>query len=439
MIGKLFTELERAWQRSDQIFELIDPDTAWLARPIPLRHPFVFYLGHLPAFAWNQIARGVLGKASFAPALDSLFAFGIDPLGVDAVEDDGVSWPSVASIVAYRDQVRERIRQLGEELESLGSRDVLADRGRIVRIVIEHELMHHETLLYMVQQLPAQQKRRPAALPALQFGGSPVTGQVRVPSGRALLGARFEHELFGWDNEFEQHQVPVDSFVIDRGPVCNHQFREFVEAGGYRMRELWDDESWAWRQRQGLEHPVWWKRQEGHWAYRTMFEDVPLEKVLSWPVYVSWAEARAYARWKKARLPTEAEWHRAAYGTATGQVRAYPWGEELAGSQHGAFDFKGWAPAPVDRHPRGASAWGVVDLVGNGWEWTQTKFGPYPGFQPYARTYPGYSKNFFDNQHFVMLGASWATNAMLVRRSFRNWFQPHYPFAFAKFRCVAQS
>ena len=163
-----------------------------------------------------------------------------------------------------------------------------------------------------------------------------------------------------------------------------------------------------------------------------MFGEAPLP--LDQPVYVTQAEASAYAAWRGQRLPSEAEWQRMAYTTPAGEERPYPWGAAPPQAAAGNFDLRGWDPAP----PAGAesaSAWGIEDLVGNGWEWTSTRFGPFPGFAPFA-FYPGYSASFFDDQHFVMKGGSARTAACLLRRSFRNWFQPHYPYAYAGFRCV---
>jgi formylglycine-generating enzyme required for sulfatase activity len=171
-----------------------------------------------------------------------------------------------------------------------------------------------------------------------------------------------------------------------------------------------------------------------------MFEPIPLP--LDWPVYVSQAEAAAFARWKNRRLLTEAEFHRAAYGTPSGVERAYPWGDGLPAGQgdtrqlRGNFDFVHFDPVPVGSYPAGASAWGVHDLVGNGWEWTSTVFAPFPGFEPMA-SYPEYSADFFDGQHYVMKGASPATAQALIRRSFRNWFRPNYPYVYASFRTVS--
>jgi formylglycine-generating enzyme required for sulfatase activity len=152
-------------------------------------------------------------------------------------------------------------------------------------------------------------------------------------------------------------------------------------------------------------------------------------------VYASHAEAEAFARWKGQRLPTEAEYHRAAFGMPKGGERPLPWGAARPGAMHGNFGFRHWDPVPVGSHPAGASAWGIHDLIGNGWEWTSTVFAPFPGFTP-TPSYPRYSTDFFDGGHYVMKGASPATASELVRRSWRNWFRPRYPYPYATFRCV---
>jgi formylglycine-generating enzyme required for sulfatase activity len=162
-----------------------------------------------------------------------------------------------------------------------------------------------------------------------------------------------------------------------------------------------------------------------------MFDLIPLPP--SWPVYVSHAEAAAYARWRGARLMSEAEFQRAAYGTPADGERPYAWGDAAPSGDRGVFDFSSWDPAPVGAHPAGRSAWGVDDLVGNGWEWTSTPFAPFPGFEPLP-SYPEYSADFFDGDHVVMKGASPATARELLRPTFRNWFRPRYPYVYATFR-----
>jgi len=427
--------LEAAWERSDRIFSALEPD-AWLERPIALRQPFIFYLGHLPAFAWNQVWRGVLGRPSFNPEFDQLFERGIDPME-DDYRPSTVSWPSETAVLAYRDRVRDALRGALDDVRALQGKDALADRGRVYQVAIEHELMHHETLLYMVRQLDGRHKTRPEWLPPLVTEGAAAPGTIPIPGGTVNLGASLDALPFGWDNEFPEHEVEVEPFTIETTPVRNRDFLEFVEAGGYDRRDLWSDDAWAWTKRAGVRHPETWIRNGDGWLCGTVFDALPLDDAGDWPVYVSWAEARAYAKWKGLALPTEAQFHRAAYGAPGGTPRQHPWGDRAPEPARGNFDFHHWAPTPVGSHPAGASAWGVHEPVGNGWEWTSSVFEPYPGFTAYLRTYPGYSADFFDGKHYVMLGASWATDAALVRRSFRNWFQPHYPYVFAKFRCVS--
>jgi gamma-glutamyl hercynylcysteine S-oxide synthase len=164
-----------------------------------------------------------------------------------------------------------------------------------------------------------------------------------------------------------------------------------------------------------------------------MFDDVPLPA--DWPVYVSHAEASAYAKWAGKSLPSEAQWHRAAYGTIGKCENKYPWGSAAPDARFGNFDFHRWDPAPVNSSPEGRSAFGVDDMLGNGWEWTSTLFAPFPGFKAFP-FYAGYSADFFDGKHFVMKGGSPRTASCMLRPTFRNWFQAHYQYVYTGFRCV---
>ena len=434
MIETVRQRLEACWSRSDEIFDLLEPG-ALDDQPIALRHPLIFYLGHLSAFAWNQVCRGVLGRPSFRPDFDALFERGIDPMDTDRYES-AAEWPPVSEIIDYRDRIRHELLTAIDEVADRAADDPLAERGRIFEVVIEHELMHQETLQYLFQQLPFEHKRRPRNPAPYRFDGAASPAVIEIGGGGVVLGADISLVDFGWDNEFPPLEVGVGDFAIDKTPVRNAEFREFVADGGYTRAELWGDDDWRWRDRIGLELPVFWSRDNGSLTYDTLFDRLDLGAVGDWPVYTSHAEARAYCRWRGARLPTEAEFHRAAYTTPNGGQRRYPWGDEAPSASHGNFDFHHWSPTPVGCFPDGDSAWGVAELVGNGWEWTDSVFAPFPGFKATIRSYPGYSADFFDGLHRVMLGASWATPAQLIRRSFRNWFQPHYPFMFATFRCV---
>ena len=444
MIPKLFEDRFRGtWARTDALFGLVAPE-AMLARPIALRHPFLFYVGHLPAFAWNHICRGMLGCASFQPFFDQIFDRGIDP-DVDNPEqchphpEVPDRWPSLEHVIAYRDRVRKALIAALPRIEAYAATDVMARHCRVLSMAIEHELMHQETLLYIVQQLPLEQIVRPSDPFQYDFHAGVPPRTVEIAGGEATLGATFDKLDFGWDNEFPSHAVDVPAFAVDSTPVTNGQFCAFIESGGYDDPELWSGPDWAWKQSLSLTHPLGWSRRDGQWWYRTLLDVLPLSRIRDWPVCASLAEARAYARWSGARLPTEAEFHRAAFSTPGGGEQRFPWGADPATSEFGNFDFADWSPRPVGSSPRGVSAWGVHELIGNGWEWTDSPFAPFPRFNAYIARYPGYSADFFDGKHYVVKGASWATGAPLVRRSFRNWYQARYPYVFSKFRCVRAS
>jgi gamma-glutamyl hercynylcysteine S-oxide synthase len=309
------------------------------------------------------------------------------------------------------------------------------DGAQAVYTILEHEAMHQETLLYMWHRLPLHQKQAPADYRLVTDAPAMADEDIIVPAGQARLGAAPGEIPFGWDNEFGPLTVNVPGFAVPRYNVTNGDFLAFVEDAGYRRPDLWAAEDWEWVRERGIQHPSFWTRDTGDWQWIGMFERLALPA--HWPVYVSHAEARAYARWRGRRLPTEAEYQRAAYGDPDEEPRLYPWGHETPRAAHGVFDFTSWEPEPVGTHPAGRSAWGVDDLVGNGWEWSSTLFRPFPGFAPSA-SYPEYSADFFDESHYVMKGASPVTARELLRPTFRNWFRPRYPYVYATFRCVRE-
>jgi ergothioneine biosynthesis protein EgtB len=431
----------RSRARSRAIFDLIDP-SAYYSRPIALRNPIVFYEGHLPAFSVISLIKRGLGGPGVDERLEALFARGIDPDRQDAAvprSGAGTMWPSRDEVLAFADRADAAIVQaLGREDCSSGR------RAQAVYTALEHEVMHQETLLYMWHRLPYGQKRKPPGVRYEVDRPPEGTDRVCIPEGVATLGADRRRIPFGWDNEFDEHLIDVAAFDIDVQSVTNEDFRAFVEAGGYRDSKLWAADDWTWLRQEQVQHPAFWvpsTRASGsarsgqgvEWFWRGMFEEIPLPA--AWPVYVSQAEAAAYARWHGRRLPTEAEYHRAAFGTPSGVEGQYPWGDAPPDETRGTFNFQSWEPVPAGSRLAGASAWGVYDLVGNGWEWTSTIFGPFDGFSPMA-SYPEYSADFFDARHYVMKGASPATARELLRRSFRNWFRPNYPYVYAKFRTV---
>jgi formylglycine-generating enzyme required for sulfatase activity len=352
--------------RSKTLFDLVSEE-AYYSRPIALRHPLVFYEGHLPAFSFNTLVKRGLGRPSIDARLEALFARGIDPH-----ESNGTApgtnrggWPDRETVRRFADEADRQV------LEALANGEIdqpghpLLDRAEAAFSILEHEAMHQETLLYMWHRLAFEHKRRPANYAVSVNGRAPAHEWIDVPPGRARLGHNRGDLIFGWDNEQPASEAAVDGFAIERHNVTNAAFLEFVDAGGYDDPQWWRAEDWQWLQSEGIRHPLFWERHDGCWHWRGMFDLIPLPE--SWPVYVSHAEASAYAKWRGARLPSEAEFQRAAYGAPSSEHRPYPWGSEAPMPAHGAFDFSTWEPHPAGSHPAGRSAWGIDDLVGNGW------------------------------------------------------------------------
>jgi formylglycine-generating enzyme required for sulfatase activity len=391
----LHRQLRAARAHTDALFSLV-ADATLYDRPIADRHRLIFYVGHFDAFDWNQLARGVLDLPAFVPTFDRLFEAGIDPAPGQAPADRPADWPTLNEVRRYVEQARLRI---DERLDELPAERLLT--------ALEHRWMHAETLCYLLHQLDPQKKRAPLMRPppiAACEQHVRRAGWVAIPAGIAMLG-QSERE-FGWDNEFPQHAVAVDDFEIARHKVTNGDYRRFVEAGGAV--------------------PPFWQQRDGRWAVQRMFDTAPLK--LDAPVYLTHQQAEAFAAWAGARLPTEAEWQRAAYAAG---ARRFPWGD--ADQARGNFDFIDWDPRPVHADPAAATPLGVQQMVGNGWEWTATPFAGFDGFNA-RHYYPGYSANFFDGDHFVLKGASPRTARRLARPSFRNWFRREYPYAYTTVR-----
>ena len=394
-------ELEETRKRTDNLFALISPEALYV-RPIPERHRLIFYVGHLEAFDWNQLCRWTLDKPAFHPSFDQLFEAGIDPAMGTVSTDSPSDWPTIEEVKGYNARVRGEVDKVLEQVPE-----------EMVHVAIEHRLMHVETTAYLLHQLDSYEKQAPVSARLSLHGPVPSEEMVEIPEGIARLG-RCREEGFGWDNEFLEHEVFVPDFAISRFKITNGQYLEFVNEGGVP--------------------PELWKRQGEQWILKTMFEDVPLP--LSWPVYVTHQQAQAYAEWKRLTLPTEDQFHRAAFGTPAGCEQMFPWGGDgTIRPSYGNFNFQAWNPCSVTANPEGTSPFGVAQLIGNGWEWTSTPFHPFEGFNPLP-TYPGYSARFFDQDHYVVKGGGPLTASRLLRRSFRNWFRQGYSYAHTGFRCV---
>jgi iron(II)-dependent oxidoreductase len=305
-----------------------------------------------------------------------------------------------------------------------------------------HEDMHDEAFLWTRQTLAYP---RPALAVAAQgpppgSEAGPLAGDAEVPGGTFWLGSP-PSAPFLFDNEKWAHPVTLAPFRIARAPVTNAQFLAFVLDGGYRRRELWDDEGWRWRQGAGADHPVYWRRDEsGDWRLRRFqdWSDLPPHQPV---IHVNWHEANAYCRWAGRRLPTEAEWEAAAIGEPapggaelSSRKRPHPWGDEAATPGHANLDARALGCVDVAALPAGDSAFGCRQMLGNVWEWTSDTFAPYPGFAPDA--YREYSQPLFGVTR-ALRGGAWTTRSRMASATYRNYFGPERRDVFAGFRTCA--
>jgi gamma-glutamyl hercynylcysteine S-oxide synthase len=335
----------------------------------PLYSPLGWHLGHIAFTEALWLLEG--GAGVTAPALARAFA--VD--GLAKAERVGI--PEPAEIFDYVARVRKAL------LVRLADPASVIDAA-LWRFVLQHEAQHAETATF-VHALAQPATRADNIAPDTR----PID-YVSVPGGRAAIGHRGIEAL---DNEREAHAMEIRGFALARYPVTQARYAAFMADGGYRRREFWSGEGWAWRAAEAIERPL-------HW--RPSAPDHPVAGV-------SAHEADAFCRWAGARLPTEFEWEHAARGLVVTADSG-----NIGGVNRGT--------TAVGRFASGRSADGADDLFGNVWEWTASNFGPYPGFR--AWPYEGYSQAWFDGRHRVVRGGSWATREFALRRSFRNWYVP---------------
>ena len=394
--------------------------------------PIIWHLAHIGVFEAYWILQKVRGE----PAPDERYERIFDP--VKTPRESSKDLPSRREMENYLASVRRRALDCLDEVRFDDRAPLLRD-AYVFHLVVEHERQHQETLGYLLQLLDPAKKRRPVASLMSQL---PEAAERPAPGGEMILiaGGPFEMgspwNAFAYDNEHPARTVEVPAFKMDRLLTTNEEYARFVGEGGYERREWWSDEGWAWREREGWTCPLYWTR-DGRdvWRTRTMFGEGLIEQ--KHPVVgVSWYEAEAYARFMGKRLPTEAEWEKAAsWDPGEGRKRRFAWGEESPTAALCNFGYHFWGTTPVGALPRGASPYGCLDMTGNVWEWTSDAFEGFPGFEPFP--YPEYSETWFDGDHRVLKGGSWATRASVLRTSFRNFFRRHFRIAFAGIRCAS--
>jgi iron(II)-dependent oxidoreductase len=383
-----------------------------------LMSPLVWDLGHIAAFEDLWLVHRYAGCDLLRPDLMEVY----DAFETPRSERGDLPYLRRAEALAYLEAVRERAL---DTIDARGTGD-----GILHELVIRHEQQHNETMLQTLQlaRLEGYSFRGAAALGrsngAVGDGGLEL---VHVPGGPFVMGAHAEG--FAYDNERPRHERRVPGFRIGRTPITNATFLRFVEGGGYERREWWSDEGWAWKEEYDISRPEGWTADGREWRVGRIESLAPDQPV----VHVSWFEADAFARAHGARLPTEAEWEKAAtWDQQTGRTQALPWGDEPWTAARANLDQTALGPASAGAYPGGASPSGALGMLGDVWEWTASDFEGYPGFRAFP--YAEYSQVFFGSDYKVLRGGSWATRPRVATPTFRNWDFPIRRQLFAGFR-----
>lgn len=392
--------------------------------------PVIWHLAHIGVFEGYWLLQKMLGE----PPPDERYERIFDPISTPREQSKNL--PARREMEAFLARVRRRVL---DHLPAarFDESDPMLRRAYIFHLVLEHEYQHQETLAYLLHLLNPQLKTRPLPRAENMVEPAPTpshTGAMAlVPSGPFEMGAVWDS--FAYDNERPAHVSDLPAFKLDRNLTTNEEYAGFIAAGGYERREWWSDEGWQWREQEHWTCPLYWQCDGPDWRVQTMFEEgvwQPQHPVTG----ISWYEAEAYARYAGKRLPTEAEWEKAASWDGE-RKRLFAWGDDAPTPARTNFHEYFWGTTPVGSFPQGASAHGCLDMTGNVWEWTADAFAGYEGFEPFP--YPEYSQEWFDGDHRVLKGGSWATRAPLLRTSFRNFFRRHFRIAFAGLRCAADA
>ncbi len=414
--------LTDARRRTEELLAPID-DARLMAQHDPLMSPLVWDYGHIGVFEELWLVQRLSGAQPSSEERMRLYDAFENPRRIRGQ----LPLMSRAEALAYRDVVRGRALDILEETE-FDENDPLLREAFVYPMIVQHEHQHCETILQTLQLM------RGGYLPLLPSppAGRPIAlDMVHVPAGRYAIGTD-QHAPY--DNEHPRFGLELPDFSIDRFPVTNAQFLQFIEDGGYARRELWSAAGQTWLRESGATAPKHWRYESGGWLtdrFGHVLPVAPDEPV----IHVCFHEAEAYARWAGKRLPTEFEWEVAAcWDPKAGQPRIYPWGDAEPTASHANLDQHAYGPAAVGSYPDGASAFGCEQTVGDVWEWTSSDFLPYPGFVAFP--YPEYSEVFFGPEYKVLRGASWAARPSVARATFRNWDYPIRRQIFAGFRCA---
>lgn len=431
---ELLNYFHHTFDQYDLLFETLACDVAWFEKVIPLRHPLIFYYGHTAAFFINKLMTAKLISERVDPYIESTVAIGVDEMSWDDLDDHNYRWPTAQQVHNYRSKVRALVSSFIQEMP-LEIPITWESPAWIILMGIEHERIHLETSSVLIRQLPISHvKPHRNWQPCKELGTAPENKLIDIVGRSLCLGKEYDNALYGWDNEYGRFDVDVAPFKASEYLISNHEFKTFMDDGGYDNERWWSDEGWAWATFSNslgkARHPEFWVPDGDGFRYRTMLEEI--EMPWNWPVDVNCHEAQAFCQWKseatgkQIQLPSEAEWYCLREAINTDQ----PWWDIAPGN----INLEYWASScPVDRFRTGE----LCDIIGNVWQWTTTPIDGYEGFRIHP-CYDDFSTPTFDGRHNMIKGGSWISTGNYAIKDSRYAFRRHF-FQHAGFRYVESS
>ncbi len=426
---EILAYFQRAWQIEDSLMKsLINPETFY-TNPDSLRNLLIFYLGHSAVFYINKLIRVSLLNQRLNSHFEKLFEIGVDPEKPDEIASifDGLRQVKVTAVWQYREQVYDAISELINNLTNIGLPINQEHPLWALMMAIEHQYIHIETSSMLIRQLPVDMLKRPDSWQYAPANGYTKTNEmIEIIGGAVRLGKPQDSAIYGWDIEYGDRLVHVETFRASKYLITNAEFLDFVKDGGYENRDYWHEQSWAWKVQHHIQSPKFWIADAGSYKYRAMFDEMAMP--FDFPVEVNHYEAIAYCRWKgnHTRLMSEAEWHLATYGASEPS--------QIVDSSGLNLNLKFASPSSVGYLEAAKSRSGLYDLRGNVWEWLSDNLTPLTGYQPHY-LYENYSAPYFDAKHNMMAGGSWITSGTEACQYYRNWFRPNF-YQHAGFRVL---
>ena len=422
---------QHCYKRYESLFKLVADESAYFQKADPLRHPIIFYYGHTATFFINKFKLAKIIDERINPVLESAFAVGVDEMSWDDLNEKHYVWPSVEETQHYRDKVYKVVNTLIDELP-LTLPLTEASPWWVIMMGIEHENIHLETSSVLIRQLPFECIREDRNwVESTEDAATPKNVLVEVSAGTVILGKNKDAKLFGWDNEYGNHQADIPAFKAAKFLTSNEEYLEFINDNGYSNDAFWCSEGKAWRDYTKAQYPLFWRHDNSGYTLRTVSREIPLP--LSWPVEVNHLEAAAFCKWKSTQLgvniilPTEDEYIRL---RDISKVPSYvEWTEQTENIAN--INLEGFSSCvPVSRYKHGD----FYDVIGNVWQWSRTPMYPFEGFKVHP-IYDDFTVPTFDGKHNLINGGSWISCGNLATQKSRYGFRRHF-YQHAGFRYI---